>query len=112
MRPTSLVIYIFFLLAMTAGASDASAESGAVIVVGKTPPQERAVVASAVRSAARSVGWALVETPLADVEITRIVACLKEPKPWDCVTPLVGAKGIQRLIVVSLDPDRSPEGKP
>jgi hypothetical protein len=112
MRPTKLVILVVFLLAVMSGASRASAESGAVIVVGKAQPRERAVVAAAVRSAARSVGWALVETPLADAEVARIVACLKQPKPWDCAAPLAGAKGIQRLIVVSLDPDRSPDGKP
>lgn len=112
MRPMNLVSYVLFLLAVTAGASRASAESGAVIVVGKAQPRERAVVASAVRSAARSVGWALVETPLTGAEVTKIVACLKEPKPWDCVAPLAGAKGIHRLIVMSLDPDRSPDGRP
>lgn len=112
MRPMNLVIYVLFLLAVTAGATRASAESGAVIVVGKAQLRERTIVASAVRSAARSVGWALVETPLTGAEVTKIVACLKEPKPWDCVAPLAGAKGIQRLIVVSLDPDRSPDGKP
>lgn len=112
MRPKNLVLCVLCLLAMTAGASRASAEPGAVIVVGKAPPRDRAVVASAMRSAARSVGWALVETPLADAEVAKIVACLKEPKPWECVAPLAGAKGIHRLIVVSLDPDRSPDGTP
>jgi hypothetical protein len=112
MRPKNLVICVLCFVAMTAGASRASAESGAVIVVGKAPPRDRAVVASAMRSAARSVGWALVETPLADAEVAKIVACLKEASPWDCVAPLAGAKGIHRLIVVSLDPDRSPDGKP
>lgn len=112
MRPPNLVIYGLFLLAVTAGASTASAESGAVIVIGKAQPRERAVVAAAVRSAARSVGWALVETPITDVEVAKIVACLKAPKPWECAAPVAGAKGIHRLIVASLDPDRSPEGKP
>src|SRR5688572_30174115 len=112
MRPTSLVICGLFLLAMAAGASRASAESGAVIVFGKAHSRERAVVASAVRSAARSLGWTLVETPLADAEIATVVACLKQPTPRDCVASLAGTKGIQRLIVVSLDPDRSPDGRP
>jgi hypothetical protein len=115
MRLPSPIRFIFCalaLLALTAGASRASAESAAVIVVGKSPLRERDGVASAVRSAARSVGWALVEAPLADAEIAKLAGCLKEPKPWDCAASLASARGIHRLIVVSVDPDRSPDGRP
>lgn len=79
MRPMNLVLYALLLLAVAVGAASASSEPGAVIVIGKAQQQERAVVASAARSAARSLGWALVETPIADAEATKIVACLKEP---------------------------------
>lgn len=111
MHPKNLILCTLFSVAMTAGASRASAESGAVIVIGKAQPRERIVAASAVRAAARSVGWALVETPIAEGEAAKVAACLKEPRPWDCAAPLIGAKGIQRLIVVSLDPDHASDGK-
>lgn len=113
MRSMSPGIHLlFFLLAVAAGASRAHADPGAVIVIGKAPPREQAVVASAVRAAARNIGWALVEDPLADAEVAALVGCLKEPSPWDCVAPRVGARGIHWLIVVSLDPDRAPDGRP
>lgn len=112
MRPTNLILRALLVLATIAGASRASAEPGAVIVTGKASQRDRAVVASAARAAARSVGWALLEAPLADVESTKIIACLKDPRPWDCMARVAGAKGFQRLIVVSLDPERSSDGKP
>jgi hypothetical protein len=66
-------------------------------------------VASAVRSAARSGGWQLVEAPLAESEIKTVLACLKAPQRWACVSPVVAGKHIQRLIVVSLDPEAAPD---
>jgi hypothetical protein len=112
MRPTNLLPLALLFLALVAGASRASADPGAVVVTGKASQRDRAVVASAVRSAARSVGWSLLETPLSDADSTKLVACMKEPKPWDCIAKVAGAKDLRRLIVVSLDPERAPDGKP
>jgi hypothetical protein len=77
------------------------------LVVGKAPAKDRATVASAVRSAARSGGWALTETPLTDSETATILNCLKAPQRWACISPLTSGKGIQRLIVVSVEPERT-----
>jgi hypothetical protein len=114
MKPTKLGIYLLCLIGVAStmtGTARAGSETGAVIVVGKAQARERAVAASAVRSSARSIGWVLVETPIADAEITKITACLKGQRPWDCLAPLPGTKGLQRLIVMSVDPDRSPDGQ-
>jgi hypothetical protein len=110
MRPTSIFVVLAFLCCIAARAAHARADAGVVLVVGKAQAKDRTTVASAVRSAARSGGWELVETPLAEPEIATIVACLKAPELWSCVSPVVSGKGIQRLIVVRVEPDRSPDG--
>jgi hypothetical protein len=108
MRSTILLAAIVALSA-TAGASPAHAEAGAVLVVGKASAKQRATVASAVRSAARSGGWELTETPLSDAEVATIVGCLRSPDVWSCVSPIAAPKAIQRLIVVRVDPDLAAE---
>jgi hypothetical protein len=112
MRPNSFValVALAVLCCVTARISPARADAGAVLVVGEAQAKDRATVASAVRSAARSGGWELVETPLADSEVTGIVACLKAPQLWQCLSPVAAGRGIQRLIVVHLEPERSPDG--
>jgi len=112
-HPTKLVICILLLISTTAGAAP-SAESGTVIIVGKAQVKERIIAATAVRSAARTIGWALIETPLGEKEASNVMACLKAkgPRPWDCVGALNAARGVQRVIVLSLEPGRSPDGQP
>jgi hypothetical protein len=80
-----------------------------VLVAGKAPTKDRTTSASAVRSAARSGGWQLVEAPLTESEVTTILACLKAPQRWACVSPVLARKDIQRLIVVAVDPEVSPD---
>jgi hypothetical protein len=104
MRPSRLVAVAIMSL-ICARASHAEIEAGAVIVVGKGPARDRATVASAVRSAARSGGWELVETPLADPEIAAIVACLEAPQAWSCVAPVIATKKIQRVVIVRVETD-------
>src|SRR5512140_3324359 len=109
MRRTSLLIALACLCSLVIGTAHAHAETAVVLVVGKAPTKDRATVASAVRSAARSGGWQLVETPLAESEITAILACLKAPQRWTCVSPVLARKDIQRLIVVGVDPEVQPD---
>jgi PEGA domain len=109
MRPTCSLIVLASLCCLAIGTARAHAETAVVLVAGKAPSKDRTTVASAVRSAARSGGWQLVETPLAEPEVTTILACLKAPQRWACISPVLARKDIQRLIVVGVDPDASPD---
>lgn len=71
----------------TPRAAAARADTAVVLVAGKAPTKDRTTSASAVRSAARSGGWQLVETPLTESEVTTILACLKAPQR--CLQPPV-----------------------
>ncbi|HEY3802842.1 MAG TPA: PEGA domain-containing protein [Kofleriaceae bacterium] len=94
----------------SARVSVASSDQGAVLVIGTASPKDRATVQAAVRTAARS--WDLIETPLPDADIAQIVSCLNSPQLWSCADAVTASRGIQRLIVVSVEPDRAPDGKP
>lgn len=86
-----------------------SADAAAVLVVGKVQAKERATVASAVRSAALSLGWELVDGPLTEPETAIVVGCFKGEQRWVCISPLAVAKGIRRFIVVGIEPDPRPD---
>jgi hypothetical protein len=109
MRPTCSLVALAVLGCLVIGTAEARAEMAVVLVVGKAQAKDRTTVASAVRSAARSGGWQLVEAPLAEPESKTVLACLKAPQRWACVSPVVAGKNIQRLIVVSLDPEAAPD---
>jgi hypothetical protein len=107
----SIRSFAAFTIACCVAAGTAhAADPGVVLVVGKAQAKDRTTVASAVRSAARSGGWELIETPLTDPEIQKIVACLGGARLWSCVSPVVEAKGIRRLVIVRVEPSRSPDG--
>lgn len=107
MRRTCPLVVLAFLCCLGIGRADAYPETAVVLVVGKAPAKDRATAGSAVRSAARSAGWQLIEAPLTESETTTILACLKGPQRWACVAPVLSGKDLQRLIIVGLDPDPS-----
>lgn len=109
--PTGVAFALALVVAAATRLSHASADVGAVLVTGSAPEQQRTIVASAVRSAAHSGAWQLVETPLDDAEIATLVGCLDARKGWSCAEPVVTKKGIQRLIIVRVEVARQ-EGKP
>jgi hypothetical protein len=107
MRRNCTLIALAVLCSLGIGIAVAHAETAVVLIVGKAPPKDRATAGSAVRSAARSAGWQLIEAPLTDTETSTILACLKGPQRWACVAPVLAGKDLQRLIVVGVDPDPS-----
>lgn len=110
MRPTLTLALSAALLSSSGLVSASHAESAAVVVVGSATPKDRATVASAVRSAARSGSWELVETPFADAEIETVVGCLKATDLWSCVAPVATNHQVQRLIVVRVEPEKTTDG--
>jgi hypothetical protein len=107
-RTFSLIALILCWLAI--GLTSARAETAVVLVSGKASTKDRAIVAAAVRSAARSGGWHLVEAPLTEAEVTTIFGCLKAPQRWACASQVLSRKNIQRLIVATLDPEADATG--
>jgi PEGA domain len=105
MRATFSTLVLTSLCGFAIGIASAHAETAVVVVTGKASAKERATVASAVRSAARSGAWQLAEAPLADPEIATVQGCLKAAHRWACVAPVLSKKGIERLILVGVDPE-------
>jgi len=77
MPRTHLLVALVILACIATRVSYVHADAAVVISVGKASTQDRTTVASAVRSAARSSGWELIETPLSEPEILTVMGCLQ-----------------------------------
>lgn len=97
------------LFVLLAGAT-AHAEPGAIVTVGEAPEASRATVHQAIASTLRDGGWSEPPAPLTAKEAGAIGRCLRDAEPWRCVLKLTSGKQIQRVAVVSVDPQRTSDG--
>src|SRR5512144_2855231 len=120
MRPGSEIIVSWkpawiaaLALAATAAlASRASAESsGIVVVTGKAAAHERTVIESAIVSTVRKASWSLSAQPFTPAEIDTITKCLRDDRPWHCLSPMMAPKGVDRIVVADANPQPGAPGK-
>lgn len=79
--------------------------TGAVIVYGKARPQQRDVVGSTIAQALRAAAWTVSDAPLSQEERDAIVKCAALARPWPCVADTAKAQGLDRIVVIQVDPD-------
>lgn len=102
----TLHILIFAVLAIVGQPALARAQVvGAVVVYGTAKPHEREVVAAAVRRTVAQASWTVERAPFTQKETDDIVTCLALDRPWPCVAPIAGAKNVEQVMVVQVDPD-------
>lgn len=80
--------------------------NGAVVVYGKARPQQRDVVGSAISQALRAAAWTISDAPLSQPERDAIVKCASLDRPWSCVADTAKAKGLDRIVLVQVEPDK------
>lgn len=100
-------------LAVTAAAAPrASAEStGIVLVTGRVAAHERTVIESAIVVAVRRASWTLSAQPFTPTEIDTITGCLRDDRPWHCLSPMMAPKGVDRIVVADANPQLGAPGK-
>src|SRR4051812_26008802 len=89
----------------------ARAEDGSV-VIGAAEDRDRSVVGAAVAATAREAGWALSRDPVAAPDVDRLLACSDSRRPWACVPPALGSRGIRRIFVFAVDRKQTASGTP
>lgn len=83
----------------------AAADTGAVIVVGKSDAHAREVTAATVSAAVVKADWKLATKGLSEAETASVTRCFTREEPQRCILRLVQDKGVQSLVYVSVDPD-------
>jgi len=82
----------------------ARADRTVVVVNGSAAAPTRGVVAKTFTSALAGVGWTMGDE-LSSRDGEAVVACLEKKLPWKCIAPIVKQDEIDRVVVVSVEPD-------
>ena len=85
------------------------AAPSALVVFGRAEQAMQDVVFAVVDRKLRDAGWPLVP-PLASNDATIVRGCLSKAAPWPCLESMTSKKGIERIVAVRVDLERSPDG--
>lgn len=85
------------------------AAPSALVVFGRADQSMQDVVYAVVDRKLRDAGWPLVPQ-LASNDATIVRGCLSKPAPWPCLESMASKKGIERIVAVRVEIERSPDG--
>lgn len=108
MHTLQLSIVIAVGLAWTA----ARAERTALLVSGTAPPHARELARSAMTAAVKAERSEVIATSFTQAEAETAKQCMASKPPWDCMKGLAKAKGIEQLVISSVDGGLSDTGEP
>lgn len=100
----SSLMHFFIALAVLAPLR-AGADTGALVIVGKSDAHARDVTGQAVSAALVKADWKLADKRLSEPESSSITRCFTREEPQRCILRLVQDKGVQRIAYISVDPD-------
>jgi hypothetical protein len=98
------------LLLLSRGA--ARADGTAILISGTAPQHERELSRSAIAASLQAQGQKIVPAPLTTRDAALIKQCLSNATPWACMKAAVASKGVDQLVVGSVDTGTSPMGAP
>ncbi len=107
-RACLLALLASLLISWGAGTAQAAAPS-ALVVFGKAESRIQDIVYGVVDRVLRQAGWPLVPA-LASNEATIVRGCLGKEAAWSCVESMASKKGIERIVAVRVDLERSSDG--
>lgn len=108
-RALALAWLAALLVASSASRVHAAAAPSALVVFGKAEARIQDIVYGVVDRVLRQAGWPLVPA-LAPNEAVIVRGCLGKDAPWPCVESMASKKGIERIVAVRVDLERSSDG--
>jgi hypothetical protein len=89
---------------------DVRADATAILIGGNAPQHERELSRSAMAASIQAQGGRVADAPFTSTDAALIKKCLSNATPWVCMKAAVGAKGIDQLVVGSVDTGTSSTG--
>jgi PEGA domain len=83
----------------------AGADTGAIVIVGKSDAHARDVTGDAVSAALLKADWKLTGKRLSESDTSSISRCFTREEPQRCILKSVEDKGVRNLAYISVDPD-------
>jgi hypothetical protein len=103
-----LLLLIGFALLHSSG--DVRADGTAILIGGNAPQHERDLARSAMAASIQAQGGRVVNAPFTAADAALVKKCLANATPWVCMKAAVASKGIDQLVVGSVETGTSPTG--
>jgi hypothetical protein len=105
----SAVAAFAIFVALSSSASAEETEHAAVVVSGKADPATLKQIEEVTVQHLRNQGWSLVDNVKTAMDVAAFSSCVRDRKP-KCVARLAAPLGVERILLVSADPERSSDG--
>lgn len=89
---------------------DARADGTAILIAGSAPQHERELSRSAMTASIQGQGGKVVPAAFTAQDAALVRRCLSNASPWACMRTAVAAKGIDQLVIGSIDAGTSATG--
>lgn len=106
--PLFLALAAALILFAAPGRAHAAPPS-ALFVYGKSEARLQTIVQNVVERVLRDAGWPLVP-PFSDNEAAIVRGCVAKDAPWPCIENMATKKGIERIVAVRVDLEKSSDG--
>jgi PEGA domain len=106
------ILFLLIGAVLLVSSGDARADGTAILISGTAPKHELELSRSAMAASVQAQGGKLVHAPFTAKDASLVKKCLSNTTPWACMKAAVAAKGIDQLVVGSVDTGTSPMGAP
>ncbi len=103
-----LLLLIGVVLLLSSG--DVRADGTAILIAGNATQHERDLSRSAMAASIQAQGGRIVNAPFTSADAALVKKCLSNATPWACMKAAVASKGIDQLVVGSVDTGTSSTG--
>lgn len=103
-----LLASICVVLLLSSG--DVRADGTAILIGGNAPQHERELARSAMAASIQAQGGRVVDASFTSADAALVKKCLSNTTPWVCMRAAAASKGIEQLVVGSVDTGTSATG--
>ena len=102
------ILFILIGIALALSPGDVRADGTAILITGNAPQHARDLSRSAMAASIQVQGRKIVSTSFNAKDAALIKECLSNIAPWTCMKTVVASKGIDQLVIGSVDTGTSP----
>jgi len=103
-----LFILIGIVFALPSG--DVRADGTAILIVGNAPQHERELSQAAMATSIQAQGRKVIDVSFSTRDVVLVKECVSNNASWTCMKAAVASRGIDQLVIASVDAGTSPMG--
>ncbi len=104
------VLLALICVVLLVSSGDVRADGTAILIGGNAPQHERELARAAMAASIQAQGGEMVDARFSSADAALVKKCLSNATPWVCMKAAAASKGIDQLVVGSVDTGTSPTG--